>query len=316
MMVDLAWSGRSDNQDASGAVGLRGCSAYARLLASAFTVLLLVTSLNPIQSAAQRFPKSRAGSVAPAADYEAALTVILREAVTDSGLVQYSRLRGDLKEPFLRVIKAIEIFDLSALVTDEEKFAFWFNAYNVQMLKNVTDTPNVRNILLGGYARNYFKKSLLTGGIAVSLDDIEHTILRRQGKDSQLQVYRPSRVDPRLHVALNCAAVSCPRLRRQAYTASTLHADLEDAMRDFAGSTTHFRAEGDNVVISSILKWYGPDFDTADTPAGDLILRYMPKSHPDYDALRAALAGRTSLELRDARAVKFAYRWRVNRAPR
>ena len=315
MTTFFSWSGRSNSQGAAGTVGLRGCCVYTPLLASAFTILLLMTSLSPMRSTAQRLPKSRAGAVTPAADYEAVFTTILREVVTDSGLVRYSRLRGDLKEPFLRVVRAIETFDLSSLVTDEEKFAFWFNAYNVQMLKNVTDTPHVRNILLGGYARNYFRKSLLTGGIAISLDDIEHTILRHQGTDSRLQVYRPSRVDPRLHVALNCAAVSCPRLRRQAYTASTLHADLEDAMREFAGSTTHFRAEEDNVVISSILKWYGPDFDSADTPAGDLILRYMSISHPDYDVLRAALAGRTSRELRDTRAVKFTYRWRVNRAP-
>ena len=316
MTVHLAWSRRNNRHHASGTVGLRGYDGTLALRAGVFAILLLSTSLSPMPSAAQRIPKSRAGSVTPAANYEAALTAILHEAVTDSGRVRYSRLRGDLEEPFLKVVKAIETFDLSTLVTDEEKLAFWFNAYNVQMLKNVTDTPHVRNILLGGYVRNYFKKSLLTGGIAVSLDDMEHTILRHQGKDARLQIYRPSRLDPRLHVALNCAAVSCPRLRQQAYTASSLHADLEDAMRDFAGSTVHFRAERDTVVLSSILKWYGSDFDTAGIPAGDFILRYMPRSHPDYDVLREALAGRTSRELRDARNVSFSYRWAVNRARR
>ena len=131
---------------------------------------------------------------------------------------------------------------------------------------------------------------------------------------SDLKIFQTDRLDPRLHVGLNCAALSCPRLRRQAFTAQTLDAELDAAMRDFAAGPAHFRVEDDRLVLSSLLDWYGPDFDQPGLPAGDLLVQHMPPSRPGYAALKTALSGRTSAQIKALANVQFEYLWEVNRA--
>lgn len=259
-------------------------------------------------------PESRAGNVAPAPDYETALTALLQQVVTDEGLVRYDLLQGTLNLDFRRVLKAIETFDATTLHTDEQKLAFWMNAYNVQMLQNIIETPQVDNIIDDGFGEAFFDTAFLTAGLGLSLNDIENGILRRQEKRADLTAFQPSRLDPRLHVGLNCAALSCPRLRRRAFTIDNLNTELDAALHDFATSPAHFRAEDDRLVISSLLDWYGPDFDHPDLPAGDLILRHMPSTRPGYVALQQAFAGRTSADLKALPNVTFEYLWDVNRA--
>ena len=259
-------------------------------------------------------PESRAGNVEPAPDYEAALTALLQKVVTDEGLVRYGLLRGELSLDFRRVLKAVEAFDAATLRTPEQKRAFWMNAYNVQMLQNIIETPQVNNIIDEGFGDAFFDKPFLTARIGVSLNEIENVILRRQQGRAALKAFQLGRLDLRIHAGLNCAAVSCPRLRRRAFTAARLEAELEAAMSDFAGSPVHFRAEGDGLVLSALLDWYGADFDQEGAPAGDLILGYMPPSRPGYAALKKALAGRTSAQIKALANVQFEYLWEVNRA--
>lgn len=259
-------------------------------------------------------PESRAGNVEPSADYEASLTALLQAVVTDEGLVRYDLLRGPLNLDFRRVLKAVETFDATTLRTDKQKLAYWMNAYNVQMLQNIIETPEVENIIDDGFGEAFFDTPFLTAGADITLNQIENVILRRQEGRAALNAFGPDRLDPRLHVGLNCAALSCPRLRRRAFTADHVDAELDAAMHDFAASPAHFRAEGDRLVLSSLLDWYGPDFDQPDLPAGDLILHYMPPTRPGYAALKKALAGRTSADLKTLPNVTFEYLWSVNRA--
>jgi len=183
------------------------------------------------------------------------------------------------------------------------------------MLQNIIETPTVRNIIRDGFVRQFFDTPRLSAGLMVSLNDIEHMILRRRGDHATLDIHRPSELDPRLHVALNCAAISCPRLRQNAFTSSHLQDDLEDAMHDFANSTRHFRVDHEAAVLSSLLDWYGIDFDTPEEPAGDFILRYMSELHPAYNTLKNVLANRTSAELRVLDNIRFEYVWDINAAP-
>jgi len=258
--------------------------------------------------------ESRAGDVEPAPDYEAALTEILQKVVTGEGLVRYDVLRGERSLAFRRVLKAVEEFDATTLRTPEEKLAFWMNAYNVQMLQNIVETPRVNNIIDDGFGEAFFDKPFRTARTGISLNEIENVILRRQEGRAALNAFQVARLDLRLHVGLNCAAVSCPRLRRRAFTAATVDAELDAAMRDFAAGSAHFRADGDGLVLSSLLDWYGADFDTSGIPAGDLLLRYMPPSRPGYAALKKTLAGQSSAALKTMANVRFEYLWTVNRA--
>lgn len=258
--------------------------------------------------------KSRAGDAEPLADYAPALTALLAEVVTTDGRVHYDRLRGPLNADFRRVLKTIETFDATTLTTDAEKLAFWINAYNVQMLQHIIETPEVQNIVENGYTETFFRTPYRTAGLDLTLDQLEHVILRRQDGPPALMALRVDELDYRIHAGINCAAVSCPRLRRQAFTPATVDAQLDAAMRDFANGPAHFRVEGDTVVLSALLDWFGADFEHGDQPAGDVALSYMTPDRPDYTTLRSTLQGRTAAELRTLPTVRFEYRWAVNRA--
>jgi hypothetical protein len=281
-----------------------------------FLLLLLVHC--EFQEVRPRSPRdgveSRAGDVEPAGDYEATLNTVLQAVVTENGLVRYDLLRGAFNLPFRRVLKAVEDYDVAALLTHEERLAFWMNAYNVQMLQNIIETPGVDDIIADGYGDAFFKTLFRTAGTALTLDELEHGILRGQAADGPLAVYRLATLDPRLHVGINCAAVSCPRLRQRAFTAANVDAELEAAMRDFVNSPVHFRAEGDRLILSSLLDWFGSDFDATGLPAGDFLLRYMAPERSGYAELHALLEGRSSGQVKARPNVSFEYLWTVNRA--
>ena len=82
----------------------------------------------------------------------------------------------------------------------------------------------------------------------MTLDDIEHQILRRELKE------------PRIHFAINCASVSCPPLPPEPYRAETLDAQLDEAARRYLASPEGLRVDGDTLRVSRILDWYGEDF--------------------------------------------------------
>lgn len=259
-------------------------------------------------------PSSRAGDATAAANYETALTALLQQVVTEEGLVRYDLLRGNLHADFRAVLKAIEEFDATGLQADAQKLAFWMNAYNVQMLQNIIATPGVEDIIADGYGDTFFKTPLRTARTAASLDQIEHVILRRQDGPTSLEAFQVTRLDPRIHVGLNCAAVSCPRLRQRAFTASTVNEELDAAMRDFTTSPAHFRVEGDAVIASSLLDWFASDFDGTGVPAGDFLLQHMPTDRPDYRTFHPLLSGKSASEIKAQPDVQFEYLWQVNAA--
>lgn len=155
-------------------------------------------------------PPSRAGDVRAAFDYTTEFTDILSQIVTNDGLVRYRLLHGPLMDDFRSVLKAVEEFDVRTLTSDKEKLAFWMNAYNVQMLQNILENPDATNIIENGYADEFFKTPVRAAGLGITLDQIEHVLLRQQKGSPHLERHRIERFDPRLHVGINCAAVSCP----------------------------------------------------------------------------------------------------------
>lgn len=258
--------------------------------------------------------------VQPAPAYEAAWTDLLDEVVTDDGLVRYDLLAGPRRAGFDAVVEAVEGFDASTLTSDAEKLAFWLNAYNVKLVERVLEAGVPENIEAYGFDF-FFKTPVRVAGHDVTLDQIENILLRRQDGPAALEALQVRRLDPRIHVGLNCGAVSCPRLRRRAFTAENVNAELDRAMRDFVNSPRHFYTEpapategGDNAVLSSLLDWFGDDFDATGKPAGDYLVGYMDADRPGYDRLRALLGGHTAAEIKAHPNVAFAYRWDLNAA--
>lgn len=249
----------------------------------------------------------------PPRAYETNLTALLEQVVTDDGLVHYDLLRGRLRKDFQIVHQSIQSFDASTLKTDKEKLAFWMNAYNVLMLHNVMEAPEVDNILAGNNADRFFKSPLQVANMTLTLDDIEHGILRKQSGFEHTEALQMEKLDPRIHVGLNCAAISCPRLRQQAFTIETLDAELDTAMREYVNSTAHFRKDGDTLVLSSLLDWFGADFDTL-KPAGTYLSEYLDPARPDAEAFQSLFSDRSIDAIKAQPNVTFAYDWTVNKA--
>ncbi|MDT0633095.1 DUF547 domain-containing protein [Rubrivirga sp. S365] len=248
---------------------------------------------------------------------EAPLDRVLGAVVGTDGLVDYRLLAREHRADLDAALAAVAEQDPSALRTDDQKTAFLLNAYNAHVLALVlqTDAANLEDEDL---FERFFETPVRIAGGAATLNQIEHGALRRQDRvdgaavPRAVQALRPARVDRRVHVGLNCAAVSCPPLGRRAFRASTLDADLGRAWRAFVASPRAARVDGGRVVLSSLFDWFADDFETPRRPLGDLLAGAFA-SRPDAAPLRRALAGRTAADLRADRDVQFDYDWTVNR---
>lgn len=141
---------------------------------------------------------------------------------------------------------------VTALARDEQ-FAFWINLYNALTIDVVLDhypLKSIRDIRLGfSIFGGPWGKSLVTvEGKDLSLDDVEHAILRK--------VWR----DPRVHYVVNCASLGCPNLMAKAFTGATLDAMLTRGARDYVNHARGVQVSGNKVRLSSIYSWYAKDF--------------------------------------------------------
>lgn len=211
---------------------------------------------------------------------------VLKRHIRD-GLVDYAALqreRGAL-DRYTAQLGAVERQAVDGW-SREQRLAFWINAYNALTLRTIIDHYPIRRGSLVGIAFPANSIWQIPGAFKearhrvarqrLSLDDIEHRIIR------------PSFGEPRIHVALVCAARSCPVLRAEPYVATRLDAQLTEQTRRFAADRNHGlrAAEGARgVAVSSIFKWFGEDF--APLAAGNErrgVLAFLA-SHTDDPAL-------------------------------
>jgi hypothetical protein len=130
------------------------------------------------------------------------------------------------------------------------------------------------------------------------LDDIEHGLIRGSGRYN----------DPRIHFAVNCASIGCPALRAEAYVAQRLNVQLEDATQMFLSDRTRNRVESDALKVSSIFKWYRPDFEKGWRGAntlGQFLALYSEPLALNADTASQLSAGKLDIEFLD-------YDWRLN----
>jgi hypothetical protein len=173
--------------------------------------------------------------------------------------------------------------------------AVWINLYNALTVKVVLDHYPVRSIRDIDISPGFFsdgpwgRKLVTIEGEKVSLDDIEHRILR------------PIWKDVRIHYALNCAALGCPDLGREAYTAINTGRLLNEAAGRFVNHPRGVRFEKEGLVASSIYDWYRADFGGS----AEGVLRHLVK----YARMPLApvLAVRTEI-------ARYEYDWRLNDA--
>ena len=133
-----------------------------------------------------------------------------------------------------------------------EQMAFLINAYNAFAVEKIlTRYPDIRSIWdFGKLFGNPFKDEFFSlFGRKFTLDRIEHETLRKD--------YR----DPRIHYAVNCAAVGCPMLREEAYVAARLEQQLDEQAVRFLSDRSRNRLAGGRLEVSRIFDWFKEDFE-------------------------------------------------------
>lgn len=163
---------------------------------------------------------------------------------------------------FLRTLGSVDENDFQTW-TEEQKLAFWINAYNAFTIKAIIDNyPIKRSFSLVGifYAPSnsilqikgvWNKLQFRAVGKMVALEEIEHEILRKDFNE------------PRIHMAINCASISCPDLSSEAYTPDKLEEQLKEASISFVNNPQKgvlVNMENGRVKFSKIFKWFGQDF--------------------------------------------------------
>lgn len=192
-----------------------------------------------------------------------AYAATLRKFVTPEGHVRYRALKASSVEldAFLASIGSLDPAAVRGW-TAADRIAFWINAYNAITLKTIINNYPIHRSGLTSflYPENSIRQIPNAWSARVwrvmgrkrSLDDIEHEILRRQFQE------------PRVHMALVCAAVGCPPLRDEPYVGARLGDQLDDQSRRYLASPAGARIleGGRAVVVSAIFKWFAADFET------------------------------------------------------
>lgn len=202
---------------------------------------------------------------------------LLKKNVSADGKVNYQGFIEDREtlNAYLEVLKGVHP---NAKWSRDEEMAYWINAYNAFTVQLIVDHYPVESIKdLGG---NLFRintpwdiQFIEIEGVHYDLNDIEHNILRDRFKD------------PRIHFAINCASISCPKLRNEAYTATALERQLDAQARDFLNNPEKNIITANRAQLSSIFSWFQSDFVSDEKSLVDFINRYAENPLQRYEAI-------------------------------
>ncbi len=169
---------------------------------------------------------------------------LLSVNVDENGMVDYTAFNNN--NEFNKYIRAIESADISGL-TKGEKLAFYINAYNATVIKNVIDHLPINSPM---DVDGFFNKTKHTfAGKEITLDELEHKYALK--------------IEPVLsHFGLVCAAFSCPKLIRAAYDGESVFKQLEENGRIYFNDSDKNRLDRENNILylSEIVKWFQDSF--------------------------------------------------------
>jgi len=157
---------------------------------------------------------------------------------------------------------------LVSILNNEEQKAYWINLYNALTVKTILDHYPVKSILDIDISPGFFSngpwgaKLLTIEGEKVSLNDIEHRILR------------PIFNDNRIHYAVNCASIGCPNLQQEAFTTKNMDVLLEKGAYAYINSPRGAQIVKGRLHVSSIYKWFKVDFGGSNESVVKHLLQY------------------------------------------
>ena len=207
-------------------------------------------------------------------DKHSIFTKILNDYVVN-GFVKYKDMNDDKRlDEYLNYLKQINPDNIT---DNNDKLAFWMNVYNAFTLKLIVDNypvESINDLHTGGLIIGqilgktvWHKEWININGKTLSLNNIEHDIIRKEF------------IEPRIHFALVCAALSCPPLRNEAYEGYKLEQQLENQATVFINNSTNniFELKNKTAKLSKIFDWYESDFGDNDEAVLKYVLKYLPK---------------------------------------
>ncbi len=180
---------------------------------------------------------------------------LLKKYVSETGFVDYKGFKND--PLFKEYLNELSNHPPQPNWTKNEKLAYWINAYNAFTIQLIIDNYPVKSIkeIGGTFGSPWDIEFIQIGGRTYNLNQIEHEILRKQFNE------------PRIHFAIVCASVSCPKLRNEAYVPEKLNDQLNDQVKEFINDSSKNIISENSVKLSQIFNWFKSDF----TKKGSLI---------------------------------------------
>jgi hypothetical protein len=177
---------------------------------------------------------------------------LLKKHVSATGAVNYAGLKKDVKllDEYLKLLSSNVP---ASNVSKNTRLAYWMNAYNaftIKLIINKYPVASIKDIS----EKPWDIKFIQLGGKTYNLNAIEHDILRKMG-------------DPRIHVGINCASVSCPRLLNRAFTTENVNVELDKLTKGFIKDRSRNQITPNDIKLSKIFSWFKADF----TKKGSLI---------------------------------------------
>jgi hypothetical protein len=205
-------------------------------------------------------------------------------------LLRYAAVtRSDRKglESYLDALSRVVVTQLNR----DEQQAYWINLYNALTVNTVLEhypVSSIRKIRSGLFSPGPWDLKLIeVEGAELSLNDIEHRILRPIWRDN------------RIHYAVNCASLGCPNLQADPFTAATTERLLERAARAYINSPRGVSLADGSLTLSSLYDWYRSDFGTTSKKIKEHLQRYADEE--------------LSRRLKNHRGkISYAYDWSLN----
>lgn len=170
-------------------------------------------------------------------------TELLQKNVRENGMVDYKGFQED-REKLKNYLNYLSSQDPTGNWSKAELLAYYINLYNANTIALI-----LRNYPVGSIQdihAAWTKAFVKVGDTKISLGGIENSLLRKMN-------------EPRIHFAINCASISCPKLRKEAYTADKLDEQLDKAAREFINSDKNEISQK-SAKLSRIFDWYKGDF--------------------------------------------------------
>jgi hypothetical protein len=263
-----------------------------KFIAAMGAVLLISSLVTACAPAAKQADGNwaTAGTKAEQINHDAWDTILATYARADKdgvNRIDYKGIKAKSAAELKAYIKAMEAVAITEY-PKAEQFAYWVNLYNAATVQVIIDNyplDSIRDIGLLGQGP-WKDKMLKVAGKPLSLDDIEHGILR------------PIWKDVRIHYAVNCASIGCPNLALKAYRAATLEPMLEEAARAYINHPRGFSSIDGQLVASNIFEWYQTDWGNAEQ-----VLAHA----------RKYATGETAATLKTAKTIdSYDYDWTLN----